>query len=715
MSDIKTKKVSELPEATDTSGFWIFGSKTVNGVVSSVKFAFDTIASLFGLTQEKGQSTTLAPSQKLFTESQDEQDAEIQNIKEELIYQPGDDVEVTEITGETTAGSYVNPVKNGVLVAGADYHYSGFLAVIPGQKIRVSGCFGYNPTKTDYIAGIAGYSAALQSSFVANIFDASKAGNATQGRWKVEKFIVIIPEGVNYVRGSSAFQNSGGNEMPLLIELITGESGLSLKDKVKELDEAINNSGRSEIDISGDIESGTLSESGQPASANTRLRTNRYYQMNKLEVQAINDGYEYRLAYYRDGIFIDFNEWSALAKSWDLSQYSDIKLVFRKSTNTAISVSEFSSVGFKAIADNSSTSLRDDVISRNKEAEKAALAVRKRFYNFGNAEEDFFPFFAHTSDLHGDAVRLENFIKYCEHLGVDSAFVSGDIVNNLYSDDFDYYKSRALASGVNMLHVMGNHENQSATTQTDANQHARFFAPLIEKMNVIHESKAYYYKDFATKKIRVIALNEYQYGGSSRDARYLLSDQITWFINTLKSTPSNYGVVVLMHQPCHIWSADDNYNKFFQDQKMYSEIKTNITGDPIADIVDAFISKTAINKSYTQRGSVTSITVDADFSTVAAGVEFIAYCNGHLHGDYIGYLDSTVNKQLVLNVTCGISLTGDWRDELGDIPRRKGTVVEDAFNIYGVNRDRKVVNIVRIGSNMNYKMEKRDFMSIPYK
>lgn len=67
-TNIKKKKVSDLSEATDTAGFWIFGSKTVGGVVTSVKFAFDSIKSLFGISQDKGQSTTLAPSLKLFTD-----------------------------------------------------------------------------------------------------------------------------------------------------------------------------------------------------------------------------------------------------------------------------------------------------------------------------------------------------------------------------------------------------------------------------------------------------------------------------------------------------------------------------------------------------------------------------------------------------------------------------------------------------------------------
>jgi hypothetical protein len=70
MADIQytPKKVSELPEAINTDGFWIFGSKTVNGVLTSVKFAFNNIISLFGVTSGRGNSETLVMSQKSVTQ-----------------------------------------------------------------------------------------------------------------------------------------------------------------------------------------------------------------------------------------------------------------------------------------------------------------------------------------------------------------------------------------------------------------------------------------------------------------------------------------------------------------------------------------------------------------------------------------------------------------------------------------------------------------------
>ena len=64
----KPVPVSNMPEATNTKGFWIFGSKEDNGVLKSVRFAFDKITSLFGVSQIDGDSITLVPSLKLFTE-----------------------------------------------------------------------------------------------------------------------------------------------------------------------------------------------------------------------------------------------------------------------------------------------------------------------------------------------------------------------------------------------------------------------------------------------------------------------------------------------------------------------------------------------------------------------------------------------------------------------------------------------------------------------
>ena len=61
---IKTTTVDQLPEETNTNGFYLFGYN-VNRAVGkrSVKFAFDKITKLFGFSQEIGTSITTAPSE----------------------------------------------------------------------------------------------------------------------------------------------------------------------------------------------------------------------------------------------------------------------------------------------------------------------------------------------------------------------------------------------------------------------------------------------------------------------------------------------------------------------------------------------------------------------------------------------------------------------------------------------------------------------------
>lgn len=362
-----------------------------------------------------------------------------------------------------------------------------------------------------------------------------------------------------------------------------------------------------------------------------------------------------------------------------------------------------------------SSSSEDNIITRNRSAEKAVMACRKKIdpASWENSDETSMPFFTHTSDVHSDATRFSSFIKYSEYLGVDSALVTGDLVTAVYTDDFSYYRQEIAKTNINVLHVLGNHDNQGATTQTDEMQNTRFFVGISDKMGMINEGKCYWYKDFVSKKIRIIGLNQYQYGGAIRSNRYFKTDQITWFINTLKSTPAGYGILLMIHQPSREWIKDNNYSKFWQSQRYFDfdMMITNITGDPIGDIIDAFIGKTTINKTYPQNGTLTSLPVIGDFSTVSTDVEFIAHLNGHWHIDQIGYLQGTTYKQLVLNVIAGQSKPGEW----SDLPRKEGTVCEDAFNVYGIDRDNKTVRIARIGSSINCFLEERNYMIIPYK
>lgn len=636
-----------------------------------------------------------------------------------------------DITGTKVGGAYV--LNNGSFAASADYERSGFIKVTAGETVFITACLAYNATTPNNNACIAGYSAENANSFVKTVLTLPDVGITTAGRNVVENRPVIIPSGVNYIVGSSAFQNSGDKNRNLQIVRENGEMFIS--EVVPQLEVQVESLVQENVIISPyslpetDIEQGTFdSNNGNALAANNRIRTNKSYAITRLSVKKINTGYQYIIWKYKNGAYVEHSGWQTALVDWDLTDITEVKFAFSKPDGSNISPSDYEAIGFiiegkttlKRAVENiiengggGSTTVSSDVITRNKEAEKAVLACRKKFLSFNNANETSFALFAHTSDLHQDPTRLANFIKYCEYIGVDAGFVTGDIVSLYFTDDFTYYQNQVLKTKIPMFNTIGNHEAQNGGT--DEALQAKFFTPLEVQNGATSEGKGYYYRDFVAKKIRIIGLNQFQQGGATRERRYLKPDQITWLINTLKSTPSGYGVVLLTHVPEHAWSKDPDYPKFWQDKMLFTDMFSNITGSPIADIVDAFISKTTINKTYTQNGALTSLSVNGDFSTVNSGVEFIAYANGHLHGDFIGYLNDTVNKQLVLNIVCGNAFTGSYRDGLSDLPRQSGTVCEDAFNIYGIDRDLKAVKVARVGSNVNYKMEDRNFMIIPYK
>jgi hypothetical protein len=490
------------------------------------------------------------------------------------------EISETDITGTLTTGESVIP-SLGTFITNNLYHRSGFIKVSEGDILEITACLSYNFATANNNSCIAGYSSNTVDSFVKPILTTHDAGFVAAQHYAIDSFEVIVPSGINYIVGCSAYTG-------------TGERNRNLK---------------------------IVRKSGKRSASN--------------------------------------------------------------------------------------------VIDRNRDCERYAVACRKSFESQQNSNETDMPFFSHLSDIHGDAVRLESFLNYSKHLKVDIAFVTGDIVTAGYGDDFSYYKRFLDHVNIKAFHVLGNHEVDGAngTSKTDEQCHATYFNGINAKMGMINEGKCYYYSDLSDKKLRIIALNEFQYGGTVRRSRYWKPDQITWFINTLKSTPADYGIIILMHQPCRTWVKDAEYAKFWQDKKLFDLMVTNVNGDPIGDIMDAFIGRASINQTYTQSGQLTSFNVNADFSTIDNSIEFVAYLNGHYHADFIGYLDGTVHKQLVLNIAIGSAKLEEY---VNDLPRWHGTPCEDVFNLYGIDRVHKVVKVARVGSNTNYMFEKRDFMVIPY-
>ena len=359
------------------------------------------------------------------------------------------------------------------------------------------------------------------------------------------------------------------------------------------------------------------------------------------------------------------------------------------------------------------------VVTRNFECEKYAKAITRPFVSGSgnNGSLSKLPIFSHISDLHGDAKRFMQFMEYSDHIGVDAALITGDMVAMDYRSGKAYVDDIAQEYITPDLQCLGNHEClYSVATPVTENE---MLARCIEKnqctVNSSETYPTYYYKDIAAKNIRIIALNLYDGGSGNADWR-LSQVQAQWLVTILASTPANYGVILMAHSPEDIPPIDSNYGLFRQPILNYTTTGA-FAAKPLQKIIDSFIGKTATTVTYTLNSQ--EITINTDFTSLNTGVEFIAYVNGHLHSDTIGYIPNTTYRQLCLNVNCGIAVYGPnnypWYANGSDLPRGGEGATQDCFNIYAIDRQSGTVRVAKIGSHITGDMIDRNYIVLPYK
>lgn len=413
--------------------------------------------------------------------------------------------------------------------------------------------------------------------------------------------------------------------------------------------------------------------------------------------------------------------WLVNGSTFDAGAKKSYRVVFRKGTGTTnVPASEI-----QALVDSGEAAIytefsQEDVVARNKTKTNEVDALKRVLLTtLADNGMNSMPIFAHISDLHGDVQRLENCLQYCDHLGVDALFASGDTTLYRSNQDFTSFQPEIAAKhNTDFLFCIGNHEAYP-TGQT--NIFTNHMSALASRYNYLKSSGTptdvcYWYKDYVSRSIRVITIDYYNdgvYNGSIGQA------QIDWFISTLLSTPTGYGVIVMLHSPEDKVVATSPYDVFRQKHRVttYQETGFYVGNRPIMNIVDAFISKASISESYTENS--TTVNVVADFSSMDASTEFIAYVCGHRHEDWVGYYDHSVNKQLCLDITTGNAMYGDsanpaWANQ-SDLPRGGESVCQDAFNLYAIDRAGGCVKIVRIGADITETFDERRMMVIPYK
>lgn len=322
------------------------------------------------------------------------------------------------------------------------------------------------------------------------------------------------------------------------------------------------------------------------------------------------------------------------------------------------------------------------VIDRNQQANQQVASGLYKFINSSTRNRNIC--FVHCTDIHQNGIAYVNALEYSDYINATALLTSGDYVFQSYSNNLDFVNYLSTDYKTPVLTTIGNHDGVGIDANT-LNEH--IIKPFAKDQYI---NKGYYYKDFETEKIRVIVLDTCGDSTNTYRINYVGKTQLQWYSNTLKSTPVDYHVIVMLHQPLGNPKPDATI-RAFQDGDLATADVTWSGADTIKAITNAFMNKE--NASIIMDG--TSDTIDAQFGDITTQ-KFIMYLNGHTHRNSYGYLTGPhQNDQLQMNHTCS-AIALDMQNTYQ--PKNEGRYCgNDTFNVYCIDKEARTVKLVKFG------------------
>lgn len=340
--------------------------------------------------------------------------------------------------------------------------------------------------------------------------------------------------------------------------------------------------------------------------------------------------------------------------------------------------------------------------------------------------------FSVITDVHGSYNALKRFVKFSNDKNeyLDFLLCLGDTVPVEPIDGQYELNEIVKESTIPFLYTLGNHDvsdtGRSGITQSEARN--AYFSTIEEKgwiseNEFMSDGKCSWFKDFSDYKIRVISLFEYGNSTTISDnapntycRRWLDSETLQWFANTLYNTPLDYSVIVLLHQIpmypiTYIEGLFTQSNEYKTSPEPY--FLNTIDGSPIEEIVNAYMNGVVISKTYNSIQSFgidKTATVYKDFSKRGTG-EFIAYFVGHLHQHLI-FKGENYPKQITIGIPSGSENL--YQRSFDDTPYVSSTRNCDNFFVVGIDTLNRKINIVKIGGQTTFDMRERKMIEIPY-
>ena len=365
-------------------------------------------------------------------------------------------------------------------------------------------------------------------------------------------------------------------------------------------------------------------------------------------------------------------------------------------------------------------------------ADLASLTVSATYNNYYTRR----PFnIVHCTDLHSrsnDIKCFQNAIKLLERNELDCMILSGDLVASHFTDENATLEAEWAKIAKDVIFTVGNHDVGNsylvAESGTDAQVYNRYYTPHL-LTNFMYDANttlaAYntanpssnpmmnYYVDYSEYKLRIISM--YQYNTNMEvdpadatklkyfrgNKAYKQSD-VDWLISTLNTTPDEYTVLFVTHEPENFGSKTNDWQSInMADSKVWR------SEGALTKILTAYKKKVSINETYAQTSNiVTTLNLNADFTN--ANGEFGAWVCGHTHDDFVG---KTANGELnLICKTCDNLLA----QTDSSIKKTAGTPNENAINVISIDTEHKTITVKRIGAKFSRNGDWRNVISIMY-
>ena len=290
----------------------------------------------------------------------------------------------------------------------------------------------------------------------------------------------------------------------------------------------------------------------------------------------------------------------------------------------------------------------------------------------------------HFADIHADAGALEriNDQRIAYGNNVDDAICVGDIVGNSGGSISSWWNPYIMTCVGNHDSAIYSNGSYDWTGISMADRDAYYIAPFESNWDVVHTSgTSYYYKDYATQKVRLIVMDGMLYMGTPGAEA---TTQTAWLENLLSDAITNNLHVVIAIHAAH-------------------------GGATVKDCTFSQIGTYTVAPTYSDCNTP-QVIIDAVGTAISSGLKFVGYLIGHEHKDFVFDAEND-GSQMMYCVTCAnVSSNAQWRGS----DQHRGTTL-DAYNLITIDTANTLVKIVRGGgADVDDRGRQRKYICINY-